>query len=527
MNKHLTPWSLEPERCPLTSQLRPKLLFGKTPWTAVFCLGSLMCVSGEVSAQTRGNPIPELIRSATNSATGYLSEALGEVGLGPKAAELTRKTLALPDVSVDATVPMGLFSAWRAAKVNDPQLRAARAALSSGRERVPQAQAQLRPSVQYSAGRFKNESERDTVNFLGVPQTTSDKYFSQNETLALRQPLFRQIQQSQLRQASYVVEEAEAGLVRETQNLGVRLATAFFDALLAGDQLSLVEAQRQFLVTQLDAARKGLQAGLGTRTDVDEVQARLDLLMAQALEAQQQAELSQRQLQSIVGTAYPSLARLDPSRFESGLPAPGPLEDWISRAMDTSPEIRSLTAQQGAAREEIAKARAAHLPTLDAVVQVQRSRSENANLPQSGYVNASVGLQLNLPLYQGGFVTSQSRQAQADFERVSELLEATRRELSIRVHKEYRGVTEGLARVRALQTALKSADVALDSARKSFAAGVRTTVDVLNAQQQGVQVSRDLAQARYVTLLSTVRLQALAGGLNDEVMERLGRPVSP
>jgi outer membrane protein/protease secretion system outer membrane protein len=260
---------------------------------------------------------------------------------------------------------------------------------------------------------------------------------------------------------------------------------------------------------------------------VDEVQARLDLLIAQSLEANQQVGLTQRQLQSIVGSPFSGLAQLDPQRFELLSPLPGTVDEWISLALESSPEIRALSAQQGAAREEIAKSRAGHLPTLDAIVQVQRSRSENANLPQSGYVNTSIGFQFNLPLYQGGYVSSVSRQAQADFERISELLEATRRELGIRVHKEYRGVTEGLARVKALEVAVRSADVALDSARKSLAAGVRTTVDVLNAQQQRVQVSRDLSQARYMTLLAKIRLEALAGRIDDGLMERLGRSVSP
>ena len=426
------------------------------------------------------------------------------------------------DAQVDAARPLGLLQTWQAAIVNDPSLRAARAAAAAGRERLPQAQSQLRPSLQFSASRFKNDSERDSTNFLGQPQTTNERYFSQNETLTLRQPLVRQQQEAGLRQAGYLVQDAEAVLARETQNLGVRVAGVYLEAMLSRDQLALVLAQQSFLTTQLDAARKGLAAGFGTRTDVDEVQARLDLNRAQELEARQQVDLSRRQVQALVNRPVGELARLDPARLNLQAPVPASVEEWVALAVASSPEVRSLQAQREAAREEMAKARAGHLPTLDLVAQLQRSRSENFNAPQSGYVNGSVGLQLNVPIYQGGYVDSVSRQAQAEYLRAGELIDALRLDLGIRVHKEYRGVTEGIARVRALEVAVRSADVAVDSARKSVIGGTRTVVDVLNAEQQRMQVLRDLAQARYMTLMATVKLEALAGRVDEGLMARVG-----
>ena len=426
------------------------------------------------------------------------------------------------DAQVDAGRPLGLLQAWQAALVNDPSLRAARAAAVAGRERLPQARAQLRPSVSLAVSRFKNDSERDSTNFLGQPQTTNERYISHNETLTLRQPLYRQPQEAALRQAAYLVQDVEAVLLRETQNLGVRVAGIYLEALLSRDQLALVQAQQKFLTTQLDAARKGLAAGAGTRTDVDEVQARLDLNRAQELEALQQVDLSRRQVQSLVNRPVGELARLDPSRLSLQMPVPASVDEWVALAVASSPEVRSVQAQREAAREEMAKSRAAHLPTLDLVAQWQRSRSENQSSPQSGYVNGSIGLQLNVPLYQGGYVDSVARQAQAEYLRAGELIEALRLDLGIRVHREHRGVTEGIARVRALEVAVRSADVAVDSARKSVAAGTRTVVDVLNAEQQRMQVLRDLAQARYMTLMSTVRLEALAGRVDEGLMARVG-----
>jgi protease secretion system outer membrane protein len=431
------------------------------------------------------------------------------------------------DAQLDAARPLSLLQAWQAALVNDPTLRAARAAAVAGRERLPQAQSQLRPSLAFSASRFRNDAERDSLNFLGSPQTTSERYFSQNETLTLRQPLFRQPQEAAVRQAGYLVQDGEAVLARETQNLGIRVAGVYLEAMLARDQLALVRAQQAFLITQLDAARKGLAGGTGTRTDVDEVQARLDLNRAQELEALQQVDMSRRQVQALVNRPLGELARLDPTRLRLQAPVPASVDEWVALALAASPEVRSLQAQRDAAREEMAKARAGHLPTLDLVAQWQRSRSENFNSPQTGYVNGSVGLQLNVPLYQGGYVDSVSRQVQAEYLRAGELMEALRLDLGIRVHKEHRGVTEGIARVRALEVAVRSADVAVDSARRSVVAGTRTVLDVLNAEQQRVQVLRDLAQARYLTLMATVRLHALAGRIDEAAMAQAGAAFEP
>jgi outer membrane protein/protease secretion system outer membrane protein len=164
-----------------------------------------------------------------------------------------------------------------------------------------------------------------------------------------------------------------------------------------------------------------------------------------------------------------------------------------------------------AATKEISKAQSGHAPTLDAVAQWSDSGNENVTRLNSRFENKAIGFQLSMPLYQGGAVNSQVRQAVAEKTRVEESLESLRRDLNLRVHKEYRGVTEGLLRILALEQALRSSTQLLDSTQKSQRAGVRTMLDVLNAEQQLVAVNRDLIQARYVYLMSRLRLSSLAG----------------
>ncbi|MBH1976931.1 MAG: TolC family outer membrane protein [Comamonadaceae bacterium] len=406
---------------------------------------------------------------------------------------------------------MDFQQAYDAAVDNDATIRASRAGTAASRERLPQARAQLRPNVTFNAGRNYNDLTSEGRNMLGQPSRSETEYYSGNQTLSVRQPLYRPYLTAQLRQAQAQVEDANAILERDEQALVVRVGEAYFEALLARDQLNLVLAQKETYSTQLDAARKGFAAGSGTRTDVDEAQARLDMTVAQELEARQNMEFTRHRIAVLTGQPVEDLAKLDVERFMPMEPVPASVDDWIGQAEQSSPELQSLRAQLETARQEIEKTRAGHLPTLDAVAQWARTNSDSVTSVNSRYDNKTIGLQLSVPLYAGGYVSSTVRQAVATQERVQEMLEATRRDLGVRVHREFRGVTEGVLRIKALEQAVHSAEQAVVSNRKSFQAGSRTTLDVLNAEQQKTMALRDLAQARYLYLVSRLRLQSLAG----------------
>ena len=406
---------------------------------------------------------------------------------------------------------MDLQQAYDAALENDATIRAARAGAAAGRERLPQAKAQLQPNVSFTAGRNYNDLTSEGKGFLGQPTTSQIHYFSGNQTLSVRQPLYRPYLMAQLRQAQAQVQDTDATLARDEQGLVVRVGEAYFEALLTSDQLALVLAQKDTYATQLDAAHKGFAAGTGTRTDADEAQARLDMTIAQELEARQNVEFTRRRIAVLTGQSDTALAKLDVDRFMPVVPMPDSVDAWVALAEQSSPELQSLRAQLEAARQEIEKARAGHLPTLDAVAQWSRTSSDNVTSVNSRYDSKTIGLQLSVPLYAGGYVSSTVRQAVATQERVQEMLEATRGDLGVRVHREFRGVTEGIFRIKALQQAVYSAEQAVVSNRKSFQAGSRTTLDVLNAEQQKTVALRDLAQARYLYLVSHLRLQSLAG----------------
>jgi len=285
--------------------------------------------------------------------------------------------------------------------------------------------------------------------------------------------------------------------------------------------LALVLAQQAVLIKQVDAAGKMLVAGSGTRTDVDDAQSRLDINRAQEIEFRQSVTHYLQQLQMLVGEPVEKLAPLKVEKLDLKVLQPDNLEDWVERAEKNSPQLKSLVARVEVARQEAKKASSGHHPTLDAMAQWSNSKSDSVSSISSRYVNSTVSLQLNIPIYAGGAVNAQIRQAALRQERAEQQLEAGRRDLTMRVRKEFRGMKESIPKIKALELALRSAEQLVVSSRKSYEAGSRTVVDILNAEQQRVTVQRDLAQARYGHLVSKVRLLAYVGDVNLETVTAL------
>jgi outer membrane protein/protease secretion system outer membrane protein len=424
------------------------------------------------------------------------------------------------------TPVLNLKQIYEAALEQDANIRASRAATDAGRERLPQAKAGLMPQISASASRNDNNLSSTSPNLLGKPVTTTDQYFSDNRSVQLRQPIVNMQRWLQFEQAKSIVEEAEANLDKDLQNLVVRVAGSYFEALLADEQLELVLAQKTTYSTMLDAAQKAILAGSGTRTDIDDARSRLDMALAQELEARQNQDLTKRQLQVLINQPVAKLSALNVGALKLALPEPSNLDLWTQKAEDASPEIKALQARLAASKREVSKAQAGHLPTLDAVAQWSNSGSENITRINSRYESKSVGVQLNIPLFSGGYVNSTIRQAVAEQMRAEETLEALRRDLGVRVHKEFRGMTEGVLRVRALEQAVRSAEQMLKSTQMSLKAGTRTQLDVLNAQQQYTLALRDLAQARFVYLMSKVKLAALVGDDAQASVEQVNAALS-
>ena len=423
-------------------------------------------------------------------------------------------TLVLTAFHANSAWALDFKNAYEAALQHDATILAERAAAQAAQERLPQALSQRRPSLSLSAGQNRNHLESQTANMLGQRSVSERYYDSNNAALQLRQPLYRPAILAQIKQARAQVQDADAVLDVNENDLLERVAQAYFDALLGQVQLDLASAQKTAFAAQLQSAQKGFAAGVGMRTDVDEAQARMDLAHAQVLQAQQALDLARRRLALLLGVPVAQLvqlADLDTQRFAPSAPVPTSAEQWIALAEESSPQLQALRARLRAAQAEVDKAQAGHKPTLDVVATVSRSDSDSVTSINTVYKQKYVGVQLNVPLYSGGYVSSTVRQALAEVQRMQQTLEAAQRDLSNQVYEQFSAMTEGVLRIAALEQAVRSAQQALLSSQKSLQAGARTTVDVLNAEQQLTVAQRDLAQARYGYVLAHLKLQMLAG----------------
>lgn len=409
-------------------------------------------------------------------------------------------------------VAADLLQVFQAAQMQDATVRASRAAAQAVRERLPQARAHMLPAISASLSRNDNRLVSTTPSFFGTEQSTDSAYRSSNESLVVRQPLFRGGLMAQYDLAQAQVDESEANLAQDEQELAVRVATAYFEALLAQEQNGLLQSQRTANLKQLESARATFKAGSGTRTDVDEAQARLDMVDAQLLESRLNVNYTLRQVQSFVDDPIGAVAPLHPERLGAVAVNHGTLDEWLERVVAASPRIKALSAQVEAARLDVRRNAAGHYPSLDVVGQWTRSASENVQNVNSRYTNASVGLQLQIPIYSGGSVSAAVRQALANQERAEHALEAGLRDLRLRVHKEYRAMVESVPRIHAYEQAQRSAEQMVLSNQMSFKAGSRTVMDVLNAEQQRMVTRRDLMQSRLQYVLARVRLNAMLDG---------------
>ena len=343
-------------------------------------------------------------------------------------------------------------------------------------------------------------------------------------TLTFTQPIFRAQNFIQYDQAEYQVKQAEASFGQAGQDLIVRVAQAYFDVLAARDTLGLVRAQKAATSEQLAQAKRNFEVGTATITDTHEAQARFDLIVAQEIAAQNDLENKRRALQQVTGKEY---AGLTPLRADVKLAPPNPAEmqAWVDLAERQSYPVLIQDAGTEIAALEAKRNRAGHYPTLDLVATHGQSSQTGSELSSIGSdrTTSTIGLQLALPLFQGGAISSREREAAANHEKAKQDLENARRSSVLSTRQSYLSVINGIAQVRALEQALVSSQSALDSNKLGYEVGVRINIDVLNAQQQLFQTRRDLAVARYNTITSHLRLKAAAGSLKEEDLEEVNR----
>jgi len=407
-----------------------------------------------------------------------------------------------------AAHPADLLTLYRDALLTDPVYQAARAQYVATAERLPQARSGYLPQVNASLNAFQNWAWR-----TGLPDADLN---TRSGAITLSQPIFRMQNWIAISQAEKAVLQAESVLAAAQQDLTLRLSQAYFDVLLAQDNVALSQAQKNAISEQLAQAKRNFEVGTATIVDTLEAQARYDQANAKEIADQNDLEVKRRALQVLLGRLPDALTPVQ-ERLVLQEPSPQDIEAWVRAGADSNYQVAIARANYEIAQQEIGRQRAGHLPTLDLSASASHGFDPTRSAPGISAVgnDAALGFVLSIPIFSGGLTQSRGREAVALRDRSEADLENAQRSVAQAVRAAYLNVTSGIAQVKALEQALVSTQSQLDSTILGRDVGVRTSVDVLNAQQQVFQTRRDLQQARYNYLMNTLRLKQAAGQLSE------------
>jgi len=404
-----------------------------------------------------------------------------------------------------------LLEIYKTAVENDPAYLAAyseyQAILESKNQRV----APLLPNLNLT-GRY---------NDISQDYSTSGKY-DYTETgynLNLNQAVFRYDYWVALRQANLQVTQAEANFNNARQALIQRVTERYLEVLAAGDNLAFAKGEMEAIGEQLNQTKQRFEVGLSAITDVHEAQARYDQAVAQNIEAENLLANTKENLREVTGRYYEYLAILSE---KSPLVAPNPqnIDAWLDVAKERSLALIAAEKTMQIAQEEISRNRAGHYPTLDLVASIGYTETEGqtlvSNVTGREIDDTRFGVQLNLPLYEGGRVSSLTREAAYRYQQAKDLYEQQRRATERETRSSYLNVLANISSVRAFAQALVSSKTALEATEAGYEVGTRTAVDVLNSRREVFRAERDYARSRYTYIQQTLRLKAAVGTLTEQ-----------
>ena len=412
-------------------------------------------------------------------------------------------------------------SAYKKALEYDSQIRAAKADNMISKEEIGKARAGLRPRINVSLQQGRNSTLSITPYYSGTFLRDNRSYNTKTYNLSVQQPLLNLSSLAEYKQAKAIAAKSEAVLQNEESSLIVKICQVLCNALYAEDNLEFSNAHTKASLEQLDQAKRRYEKGFGTLTEVSEAQAAYDMAIADGVEIVNNLEFSLRELEHFTGVYSDELSKLIPEKMMLLLPEPGNVEEWVKLSRSESHEVAAAHHEIEIARKEVDKQRAYRYPTLNLVAGQTYSESDSNNIIGSVYNTYSIGLQMSIPIYSGGYVSASVRQAQAKRLKAQEQLNWQERGTESDVRKYYNGVVVTLAQIHAYDQAVKSSEIALKGTKKGFEMGLRTNMDVLDAEQKLFSNKRNLAKSRYQYILNRLQLKDSAGTLCESDVDEV------
>jgi len=418
-----------------------------------------------------------------------------------------------------------LQQAYQAALKNDPAYRMNFWENEATKENEVLGRSTLLPQVSASYSGSRNVADvtyfqKNPVTGQMMENPTHPRYLSHSAVVQVRQPILSLEGIARYRQGKVQARQGAKQFEANTNEVIIRVVSAYADALFAEDQVELSRVQRDMYAEQQKVNQRLFEKGEGTRTDMIETQARVDLAEAQLIEAHDNALAARNTLAGVIGMEPGTLDKLGPDFHVAALSLKS-FEEWRQSAIENNPELATARLAIENQRLEIQRQKAGHFPRIDLVAAYTKGNNEAINQINQDTVNRTIGVQVNIPIYQGGAISASTRQAAAGYERARADLDVRSNRILVDMRKAYDQVENSAAKVGALEKAVASGKLLMTATEQSIRGGVRINLDLLNAQQQLYTSQRDLAQARYTYLINLLRLRAGAGTLDESAVREV------
>lgn len=404
-----------------------------------------------------------------------------------------------------------LLQVYQQARSSNPDLRRSAADRDAAFEKINEERAPLLPQLGLGADYTYTQGFRDNRDINSNASSAALKLTQTIFDMSKWRALTLQEKTAGIQDVSYQTDQ---------QSLILNTATAYFNVLNAIDTLSYTEAQKQALYRQLDQTTQRFNVGLVAITDVQNARSDYDTVLASEVSARNDLDNALEALRQITGMEYPQLATLNIPSFKTQ--RPDVITSLLKEAENRNLSLLTARLQQDLAREQIRYYQSGHLPTLDLNASstvsnsdYNGSRNDPVTNPDKHIGGNAIGLSLNLPLYSGGSVTSQVKQAQYSFVSASEQLESAHRSMVMTLRSSLNNISASISSIAAYEQAVVSAQSSLDASEAGYQVGTRTIVDVLNATTTLYDRKRDLSQARYQYLINQLNLKSALGTLNE------------
>lgn len=425
---------------------------------------------------------------------------------------------------------ISLLNAYQSALYYDAKLQSAKKDNAIQHQEAEKAGAVFYPQARMTLFQGRSASDSSTPKYSTFSPLTGPaigggnahhNYDSKNYNFSIRQSLFNKAGFASFNQARESAYKSDAVLNFEKSNFMTKIIASYLDILLALDNIEYSDFQKINVEKQLDSAEKRFQAGVGTVTEINEAKANLENIIAKKLEWDNALEYSKRVLESYIGYYPEHVLRLDIKKLPKVKPIPSNIETWINIALEKNQEIIAAQHDVEIAAAGIDKSIAGHYPTLDLIASKTYTESQNEITIGSRYVTDSLGLQLEIPIYYGGYVNADTHESITKLEQSRDELTQKQRDVKSNVRKYFHEIINGLSRLGAFEESVQSNEIAFIGTQKGFESGFRNNIDVLNAQEKLYLAKHDLSKERYSLIYNRTLLKQTAGTLTEQDIQEI------